>query len=73
MHYDIDKYYKRIPLSKIGKDTQDMTRFMIFHWKVDPVSEKDKDYIENWLLVLRLLGVVFTVFLAAAISQLIVH
>jgi hypothetical protein len=37
------------------------------------MSEQEVDRIEGSLRVLRLLGVVFAIFLAAAISALVIH
>ena len=49
-------------------------RLRIFEWRVEPViSDTEIDRIENWLLVLRILGVVFAVFLAAAFGALFVR
>ena len=49
-------------------------RLRIFEWRVEPViSDTEIDRIENWLLVLRILGVVFAVFLAAAFRALFVR
>lgn len=36
-------------------------------------DQKEIDRIENWLRALRILGVVFAIFLAAAVSALIIH
>jgi hypothetical protein len=76
-NYDIDRYFKRIPVSEAANRTPPapiVRRLRMFEWPVEPVtSDAEKDRIENWLLWLRLLGVVFTVFLAAAIGALFVR
>jgi hypothetical protein len=76
-HYQIESYFKRIPVSKIGEMTPTpplVRRLFFFQWPVERVVDRrELDRIDNSLLILRLLGVVFAVFLAAAISALVVR
>jgi hypothetical protein len=76
-NYDISTYFKRIPASETAGQSSDIPkvrRALFFDVPVKPIlDEKEKARIEKLLLILRLLGVVFTVFLAAAIGALVVH
>lgn len=76
-NYDIEKYYKRIPSSEAvarAIPPRRLPRLRIFEWPVEPVtSNAEIDRIENWLLVLRIFGVIFAIFLAAAIGALVVR
>jgi hypothetical protein len=76
-HYEIENYFKRMDLSRIASETPPpllVRRVLLFKWPVERVTEQQKiDRIENSLHVLRILGVVFTIFLAAAVSSLFIH
>jgi hypothetical protein len=76
-NYDIGSYYKRIPISEVANRTPPprfVRRALFFHFPVEPVvDEAEIARVNRLLLILRLLGVVFTVFLAAAIGALVVH
>ncbi|MFZ1885490.1 MAG: hypothetical protein WAU53_18305 [Rhodoplanes sp.] len=76
-NYDIGSYYKRIPISEVANRTPPppfVRRALFFQLPVEPVvDEAEIARVNRLLLILRLLGVVFTVFLAAAIGALVVH
>lgn len=55
----------------LGPDRDRSCRSRRAHQETNWVKEVDR--IENWLLILRLLGVFFAVFLAAAVSALVIH
>lgn len=74
-HYEIYRYYKRIPESAIvsGAPPSLIRRLFFVDWRVVQVVEDDEiAKIEKYLLVLRLLGLVYAIFLAAAVSALVV-
>ena len=75
-HYEIESYFKRVPVSQIaGRPALPVIRRLgLFEWPVERVTEqRDKDRIEGSLRILRILGVVFAIFLAAAVSALVTH
>ncbi|MFY9993195.1 MAG: hypothetical protein WAL40_19560, partial [Rhodoplanes sp.] len=76
-NYDIGSYYKRIPISEVANRTPPppfVRRALFFQFPVEPVAdEAEIARVNRLLLILRLLGVVFTIFLAAAIGALVVH
>lgn len=76
-HYNINKLYRRIPKTKLTDlsiNPRTVRRLFIFKWPVEPVTDPK---INNWvgilLWVLRILGLIYAIFLAAAISAMIVH
>lgn len=75
-NYGIRKFYKRIPTSAgaaAGSDALLMPRLRT-QWFVVPVNDaKEIARIEKWLVALRLIGLVYALFLAAAIGALIVR
>jgi hypothetical protein len=76
-HYEIAGYFKRIPISEIARRTSPLPivrRLMFFQWPVERITnEREVDRVESSLRFLRLLGVVFAIFLAAAISALVIR
>ena len=65
-----------MPVSQIaGRPSLPVIRRLgLFEWPVERVTEqRDKDRIEGSLRILRILGVVFAIFLAAAVSALVTH
>jgi hypothetical protein len=76
-HYEIESYFKRSALSKIANATTApilVRRLIFFNVPVERVTEQGEiDRIESILRLLRILGVVFAVFLAAAVSSLVNH
>jgi hypothetical protein len=76
-HYEIENYFKRMALSGIASGTPPppvVRRLLFFEWPVERVTEQQEiDRIEKSLRVLRTLGLVFAVFLAAAVSALFIH
>lgn len=74
-HYEIYRYFKRVPLSPApgAHYPRTVRRLFFVDWPVAPIVDKTEEAgIEKWLLVLRLLGLVFAIFLAAAVSALVV-
>jgi hypothetical protein len=75
-HYKIEGYFKRIPLSAVtnGASAPKVRRLLFFEWPVERItSEGEIEIIENTLGILRILGLVFAIFLAAAVSSLILR
>ena len=76
-HYEIESYFKRMPISEIAGRTPSspmVRRLLFFNWPAQRITDQQEvDRIENSLRVLRVLGVVFAIFLAAAVSALVVH
>jgi hypothetical protein len=79
-HYEIESYFRRIPLSQMARKTRrgpaplTIRRLLFLEWPIERITKpKDVERIENSLRVLRILGVVFALFLAAAVSALIIH
>jgi hypothetical protein len=76
-HYEIESYFKRISISASSGRIPPppvVRRAALFEWPVEQITDqREIDRIENWLRFLRILGVVFAIFLAAAVSALIGH
>jgi hypothetical protein len=79
-HYDVESYFRRMPLSNMTSRPRraptplTIRRLLFFEWPIERITNpKDIDRVENSLRVLRIFGVVFAVFLAAAVSALIIH
>lgn len=75
-NYEIRRYYKRIhaPAAATVSRASPMRRLRFLDWFVVPVDDPEEiARIEKWLVALRLLGLVYTLFLAAAIGALIVR
>jgi len=76
-HYEIDQYYKRIPATKSASDVAqrgEITRFWLFRLEGEPITDlREVAWIETSLLFLRIFGVVFAIFLAAAVSTLVIR
>jgi hypothetical protein len=74
-NYDIRKYFKWVSDSEADKIRTSVLKHPVYFWHyIEEVTDKSEhDRIEHSLLVLRLLGLVYTIFLAAAVSALIAH
>lgn len=76
-HYEIESYFKRMPVSEIASRAPPLLvvrRLLFLEWPVERVTNQEEvDRIEVSLRVLRILGVVFAIFLAAAVSALVIH
>ena len=76
-HYEIESYFKRIQISEMTSRVPPppvVRRLFFFEWPIERITKQQEiDRIENLLVVLRVLGVVFAIFLAAAVSALIAH
>jgi hypothetical protein len=75
-HYAVGRYYRRVTPGEVRAGLQDVNdpppsmRFLLWTIPVAPVGESDMRRAEKWLLVLRIIGLVLTVFLLAAINAL---
>jgi hypothetical protein len=76
-HYEIESYFKRVAVSETAGRMPPppvVRRLLFFEWPVERVTnQREVEHIEKLLRVLRILGVVFAIFLGAAVSALIVH
>jgi hypothetical protein len=76
-HYQIESYFKRIPISEATNRTAPVSivrRVLVFRWPVERITDERKiARIEQSLLVLRIFGVVFAIFLAAAVSAIVIR
>jgi hypothetical protein len=75
-HYSIAKVYRRATPAEIDAGAHDpegppyTMRYLGQKYSVSPASEEDLRRAEKWLVVLRIMGVVFIVFLLAAINEI---
>jgi hypothetical protein len=73
-HYSISKYYRRATRDELKTAPADSAaKPMLFLGRkvmVAPATEAQARRIEKWLVVLRLIGAIFTIFLLAAIGSL---
>lgn len=68
-NYEIAHYYV---LPKKGENRNcAMLNFRQFSWIVAEANERETERVQKWLDVLRFLGLVFTIFIIAAISKLV--
>jgi hypothetical protein len=73
-HYAISKYYRRATRGELKAASVATTpRPMVFLGRkvlVAPATDAEARRVEKWLVVLRVIGAIFTVFLVAAIASL---
>jgi hypothetical protein len=75
-HYSIAKVYRRATAAEIDAGTRAQEgppypmHYLGQKCLVSPAGEADLHRMEKWLVVLRIIGVVFAVFLLAAINEL---
>ena len=73
-HYSISKYYRRATRGELKTAPADSApKPMLFLGRkvlVTPATEAEARRIEKWLVVLRLIGAIFTIFLLAAVGSL---
>jgi hypothetical protein len=76
-HYEIEKYFRRIAVANVSSipfPPPLVRRLLFIEWPVEQVTDrKEIARIENSLRLLRILGVVFAIFLAAAVSAMVIH
>jgi hypothetical protein len=76
-HYEIESYFKRVPVADLASTTPFppvVRRLLFFKWPVEQAtSRQELDRIENSLRALRILGLIFAIFLAAAVSALVIR
>lgn len=74
-NYDIRKYFKWVPFKEGNAGRPGVFAHQAYFWcYFEEVTDKtERRRIERALRILRLLGVIYTIFLAAAVSALIVH
>jgi hypothetical protein len=75
-HYSIAKLYRRATAGEIDAGTRAQEgppypmHYLGRKYLVSPADAADLQRVEKWLVVLRIIGVVFAVFLLAAINEL---
>ena len=73
-HYSISKFYRRATRSELKTaPAGSAPRPMVFLGRkvlVAPATEAEARRIEKWLVVLRVIGAIFTIFLLAAVASL---
>jgi hypothetical protein len=73
-HYSISKFYRRATRSELKTAPAGSTGTpMVFLGRkvlVAPATEAEARRIEKWLVMLRAIGAIFTIFLVAAIASL---
>ena len=73
-HYSISKYYRRATRDELKTAPADSApKPMLFLGRkvlVTPATDAEARRIEKWLVVLRLIGAIFTIFLLAAVGSL---
>jgi hypothetical protein len=76
-HFAIESYFKRIAISQNASGNSPsllIRRLLFFDWPVERVTaQQEIERVERAPRVLRLLGVVYAAFLAAAVSALFIH
>src|SRR5262249_21632205 len=76
-HYEIASYFKRVPISAAAGAASYfpiIRRLRFFEWPIVEVNNPGEvDRIDASLRVLRILGCVFAIFLAAAVSALVIR
>jgi hypothetical protein len=74
-HYNVAKYYMRVPKKALKHATGDLRimRYAGCNWLVVAATEAQRIRIERSLDVLKVLGLVLAVFLVAAINAIVSH
>jgi hypothetical protein len=74
-HYNIAKYYMRVPKKAVKQVTGELRkmRYIGCDWPVVAATEAQRIRIERSLDVLKVLGLVLAVFLVAAINAIVSH